>query len=265
MAAVGTAAGTGDAHLRALLAGGTRRYAQYVDAQVAGLVGAVRRLDAALHGTDLAAAQHAYIRARPYYERIEPVAESFQSGSDNIDSDIDARAGDVPASQWRGFHRIEQALFAKRSVAGLTGYGDRLVSDVEHLQKLTAGLTYQAPELANGAQELLDEVAGSKITGEEERYSHIDLLDFADNDAGAERAFTSLEPALRQIDASLAQTISARFAALDELVDTYRTGADASGFVRYPALTAADKQALAAAVKAVQEPLSTVAGKIADG
>ena len=40
-------------------------------------------------------------------------------------------------------------------------------------------LTYQPEELANGANGLLDEVAASKITGEEDRYSHTDLSDFA--------------------------------------------------------------------------------------
>ena len=40
------------------------------------------------------------MKARPYYEKIEPVAESFTVGSDNLDADIDARAGDVPAAQW---------------------------------------------------------------------------------------------------------------------------------------------------------------------
>jgi len=42
------------------------------------------------------------------------------------------------------------------------------------------------------------------------------------------------------------------------------TGANASGFQLYTALTDSDKQKLAAAVKAVQEPLSQVAGKVAN-
>ena len=39
-------------------------------------------------------------------------------------------------------------------------------------------------------------MASSKITGEEERYSHIDLLDFQANDEGAEQAFA--QPAARR-------------------------------------------------------------------
>lgn len=260
----GTSSASTDENLAALLRQATKAYGEYVSTQVRALLTAAQRLAGALHGRDLAAAQRAYTLARPFYEKIEPVAESFVVGKDSIDADLDARDGDVPAARWRGFHRIEKALFQQQTIAGLGSYGDRLVADVRRLENLTAGLSYQPTELANGAQELLDEVASSKITGEEERYSRIDMLDVANNVEGAEQAFAQLEPALKQIDSALAATIGNRFAALDKLVDTYRTGANASGFVLYPSLTKADKTRLAAAVKAVQEPLSKVASKVAN-
>lgn len=248
----------------ALLKSATDGYAEYVETQVASLLTASERLAAALRGSDLAAAQKAYIAARPFYEKIEPVAESFVVGKDSVDADLDAREGDVPAAQWRGFHRIEKALFQQRKIAGLTALGERLVADVQRLKKLTDGLAYQPTELANGAQELLDEVAGSKITGEEERYSRIDLLDVDNNVEGSAQAFAQLQPALDKIDPALSKSIAARFAALDEAIDKYRTTANPSGFKLYGELTAADKRSLAAAVKAVQEPLSKVAGKVAN-
>jgi iron uptake system component EfeO len=259
----GKAAAAGDTDVDTLLSQGTKQYAGYVTEQVGYLVQTTKTLQAALQGTDLAAAQTAYMKARPYYEKVEPVAESFTVGSDNLDNDIDARVDNVPASQWEGFHRIEMGLFQDKSLTGLSAYGAKLVTDVEKLQTLTTGLSYKGFELANGAQDLLDEVASSKITGEEERYSHIDLLDFQANDEGAEQAFAALQPALAKIDPTLASTIAGAFSSLDTLVDTYRTGANASGFVLYTALTDSDKQKLAAAVKAVQEPLSQVAAKVA--
>lgn len=259
----GKAASTGDSSVDALLSQGTTEYATYVTSQVTYLLQTAQALDTALQGGYLTAAQQAYMKARPYYEKIEPVAESFTVGSDNLDSDIDARVDDVPASQWEGFHRIEKGLFQDKSLSGLATYGDGLVANVKNLQSLTTGLTYKPYELANGAQDLLDEVASSKITGEEERYAHIDLLDFQANDEGAEQAFAALQPALAKIDASLTSSISQQFSALDKLVDGYRTDANASGFELYTALTDTDKQKLAAAVKAVQEPLSQVAAKVA--
>lgn len=260
----GKAAAGSDSSVDALLSQGTQEYAAYVTNQVGYLVQTSEALQTALQGNDLTAAQQAYMKARPYYEKIEPVAESFTVGSDNLDNDIDARVDDVPASQWEGFHRIEQGLFQKKSLTGLATYGAGLVTDVKKLQTLTTGLAYKPYELANGAQDLLDEVASSKITGEEERYSHIDLLDFQANDEGAEQAFAALQPALQKIDPTLTSSIAQAFTALDTLVDTYRTGSNASGFELYTSLTTADKQKLAAAVKAVQEPLSQVAAKVAN-
>ncbi len=260
----GQAAATGDTTVAALLGQATQGYAKYVNTQVAALVTSVAALNSTLHGTDLAAAQKAYIAARPFYEKIEPVAESFVIGKDSIDTDIDIREGDVPASQWRGFHRIEKALFQQKTLAGMAAYGEKLVADVGRLHTLTTGLTYKPTELANGAQALLDEVASGKITGEEERYSHIDLLDVDNNVEGSQQAFAQLQPALDKIDATLSMTIATRFAALEKLVDTYRTTSNPSGFRLYTELTAQDKRALAAAVTAVQEPLSKVASKVAN-
>lgn len=246
-----------------LLRQGAKEYAGYVNDQATELVEAAETLRDAIKSGNLTDAQTAYDKARPFYEKIEPVAESFTAGKVNLDADIDAREGDVPAAQWQGFHRIEKGLFADQSVEGLSTYAAGLVANTKTLRKLTVGLTFQPYEIANGAQELLDEVAASKITGEEERYSHIDLVDIENNDEGAEQAFAALRPGLTKIDSQLTATIAARFAALDALIETYRTGDNPSGFVYYGDLTKADKRKLAAAVKAVQEPLSKVASKVA--
>jgi iron uptake system component EfeO len=248
----------------ALIKQGTREYKTYVDTQISYLVTATQKLDDALDGNNLKRAQDAYAAARPFYEKIEPVAESFVSDEHNLDADIDARAGDVPRAQWSGFHLIEQALFHKRTLVGMQPWGDKLVQDVKELQVRALQLDYVAPDLANGAQGLLDEVAGSKITGEEERYSHIDIVDMANNIEGSQQAFADLEAAMKKIDPTLTSTISSAFVSLGTLVDTYRTTRNPSGYVLYTTLDDLDRRNLAAAVKAVQEPLSRVAAKVAD-
>ena len=258
----GTAASSGDSSLTDLYATGTKEYATYINDQVGYLVDSTKALDEALHGTDLEAAQTAYAKARPYYEKIEAVAESFTAGSTDLDAAIDARDGDVPKSQWTGFHPIEKGLFQDKSLKGLGDLGDGLAANAAKLQDLTKDLTYQPYELANGAQELLDEVAGSKITGEEERYSHIDLLDFSGNLEGAQQAFADLQPALEQIDPTLSGQVSTNFTALSDLLKKYEAADEPSGYKLYGDLTAADKRGFAAAVKAVQEPLSKVAAKV---
>ncbi|MBD5656828.1 MAG: EfeM/EfeO family lipoprotein [Candidatus Eremiobacteraeota bacterium] len=245
-----------------LVASGVSDYATYIRTQIASLVATTGPLVTAIEAGNVAAAQQAYAKARPYYERVEPVAESFTQGSNNLDNDIDARENDVPASQWEGFHRIEQGLFVAKSTAGLQTYATGLLTNVTKLQTLTSTLTYQPAELANGAVELLDEVSKTKITGEEERYSHLDLLDMEANIEGSEQAYADLQPVLVQIDPQLAATLTADFGALDALVNTYRDPAALGGFKPYGQLTPADVLSLSRAVSTVAEPLSQVAAKV---
>ena len=251
-----TAAAVTDTH--ELLAKGSEDYGDYVNRQVQFLLEATRSLDKAVDGGDLAGAQAAYSKARPYYERIEPVAESFAG----LDPAIDNRADDVPVTELTGFHRIEYGLFTKKSTHGLATYSAGLVKNVEKLQKLSGDLGYQPAELANGAVGLLDEVSKSKITGEEERYSHIDLLDFQANVEGSEQAFANLQPGLEKIDPALSHTISSAFKANLDLLDKHRTAGNPSGFTLYQDLTAGDKKKLSASVQAISEPLSRVASKV---
>ncbi len=253
-----------------LLQQATVDYADYIDIQTAALVEAVAPLAAAIQAGDLAAAQKAYAAARPAYERVEPVAESFG----DLDPAIDARAGDVPAAEWTGFHPIEQALFAKKTTKGLDKLADKLVTDVKDLQVRATELgantrkkagkdRYQPDEVANGAVALLGEVQASKITGEEERYSRIDLLDFAANVEGSMQAFAALKPALDQIDPTVVPGIATRFDALQSLLETYRDPSAIGGYTLYDDLKPADTKKLTDGLLAVIEPLSQVSSKIA--
>ena len=254
-----TSAGTDTA---ALLQQGATDYGQYVELQAGLLVENTAPLVQAIQAGDVDAAKAAYAKARAYYERVEPVAESFTSGDQNLDADIDAREGDVPADEWRGFHVIEKGLWESGSTAGLDTVATQLQTNVTTLQGLVKGLTYQPAEIANGAVSLLDEVAQNKVTGEEERYSRIDLLDFASNVEGAQQAFANLQPGLTKIDPTITSTISTEFTACLAALDAYKDPANASGFVNYDQLTPADVTTLSQAVQALQEPLSQVAGKV---
>ncbi len=121
---------------------------------------------------------------------------------------------------------------------------------------------YQPFEIANGSATLLDEVLASKITGEEEAYSRIDLLDFEANVEGSLQAFATLKPALDQIDPTLVPQIAAEFDALTAALDAYRDPTALGGWTPYDQLTAADKKTLTDALLAVQEPLSAISAKI---
>lgn len=235
---------------------GVAGYADYVKTQTGELVTATKAFTDAVRAGDLEKAKELYGPARVFYERIEPVAESFG----DLDPAIDARANDVEdLAKWTGFHPIEQGLWEKKSAAGLTKLSDQLDADVKKLDDLVQTTTYQPADLANGATTLLAEVAGSKITGEEERYSHLDLLDFWANVDGAKRSFDLLTPALKRIDGQLVTTVNERFTDVNHALAQYRDG---NSFKLYTDLSKPQIKELADKVDALAEPLSKVAEKV---
>ncbi|MFV0309353.1 MAG: iron uptake system protein EfeO [Desertimonas sp.] len=246
-----------------MLQQGADDYLGYVRTQVVELADAVVVLDDAIQSGDVEASQLAYIQARPFYERIEPVAESFVLDGRNLDAAIDLRADDVEPTELEGFHRIEYGLWVDGSTDGLGEVSTQLVADVGQLGGLVDGLdSLQAYDLANGAVGLLDEAAGGKITGEEERYSRIDVLDMAANVEGSQQAFAYLETGLTEIDPDLVATIKERFTALQDEVDTLVDPDQPSGYVLYEDLTDEQITGLSDALQAVAEPLSQVAEKV---
>jgi iron uptake system component EfeO len=231
------------------------QYRKYLEENTAELVAATKPFVEAVEAGNVAKAKALYPAARIPYERIEPVAESFGS----LDPRIDARENDVPDSEFEGFHRIEKALWVQDTAAGMAPFAKQLLADVEELQAKVAKVELQAVQIANGANELLGEVSASKITGEEERYSHTDLVDFEANVEGAEVAFEAVEPLLSKKDPELAKEIEASFEDVYASLDPYRRG---DGFVLYTDLSKADTRKLAQEIDALAEELSQVPAQI---
>ncbi|MFT3871205.1 MAG: EfeM/EfeO family lipoprotein [Nocardioides sp.] len=263
---------TGGSTQQALQEGATE-YGTYVDTQVSAMLDGVKKLQDAIDSGDLAAAQEAYAQSRVYYERIESDVEGFvlpgfkpTDNNGNLDYLIDMRASNIdPAVGWHGFHAIERDLFGREKItAGTKKYAAELTKNVTKLVDVAKTLTYAPEDLANGAAGLLEEVQANKISGEEEAFSHIDLLDFAGNVEGAKEAFAYLQPGLEQIDPELTATITDRFDAVDDMLDDYRDPNALGGYVLYtPALRKTDANKLSQSVQALQDSLSRLAEKVA--
>jgi FTR1 family protein len=252
----GSGGGTSNAAASPNASSAVSDYRAYVETNTAELVAKTKIFTDAVAAGDVEAAKAAYPAARIPYERIEPVAESFG----DLDPEIDAREGDVPAKQFGGFHRIEQALYVDNTTDGIPPVAQALQSNVELLDKKVQTIKLQPAQIANGATELLNEVSTSKITGEEERYSHIDLVDFQGNVDGAQAAFKSVEPIVNESDPALVKQINDGFAGVEQALEPYKQG---DGYVTYTDLTEADKRKLSQAIDALAEPLSQVSAQVA--
>jgi high-affinity iron transporter len=244
-----TVRGKAPAQGNAQAAAAVADYRGYLEKNADGLLAATRPFAAAVVAGDIARAKSLYPATRVSYERIEPVAGSFG----DLDPRIDARENDVLPSEFRGLHRLEKALWKEGTTKGMEPVARELVADVEDLAGRVKTVKLQAVQIANGANELLNEVSATKITGEEERYSHIDLVDFKANVEGSEVAFEDVKPLLGGADKKLAGEVEENFAAVYASLEPYERG---DGFVPYTALTEADTRRLAQGINRLAENLS---------
>ncbi len=244
---------TDDAALR----DATANYSRYVRSQTAALLTKTQEFVDAVKAGDVAGAKALFPVARTYWERIEPVAEIFG----DLDPKIDGREEVVEEGMaFTGFHRIEKDLWVTGDLSKTGPVADQLMVDVKEIVARANAEKLSPLHLANGAKELLDEVASGKITGEEDRYSHTDLWDFAANVQGSQAAIAALRPALEQRAPDLVTTLDTEFANVEAALAKHRAG---DGWKLHTDLSKADLKALSDAINALAEPISKVAAVVA--
>ncbi|WP_346845139.1 iron uptake system protein EfeO [uncultured Rothia sp.] len=244
------------------------QYTSYVKDQIEQLSTATDKFAEAYKSGDTEKAKELYPAARLHFERIEPVAESFG----DLDPQLDAREADLEDGQkWTGWHKIEKDLWQPstsendgKKYTPLTGQqrtevADQLVKDTASLYDQTRDLDLTVDQIANGAKSLLDEVTASKVTGEEEIWSHTDLSDFQGNVDGARVAFEDLRPIVDSKNPELAKTIEEKFKEVQSLLDEHRDG---KGFASYQDLSKDQIRDLSDAIDALSEPLSKLTGVV---
>ena len=175
---------------------------------------------------------------------------------------IDLREADLEQGQkWTGWHRIEKDLWPPAK-----GYRPLDAAERKKLRRQPArqhqgprqarpDLTFTVDQIGNGAKGLLDEVATSKITGEEDTWSHTDLWDFQANVDGARVGFEGLKPILDAKDPALVEADPTRVRRRCRRCSTStRPATTASSSTT--TVTEAQRKELSDAVNALAEPLS---------
>ncbi len=253
----GTTTETGETSHLLALATPIADYKAYVMGETTALVKETQAFTAAVKAGDLAQAKILYAPTRQHYERIEPIAELFS----DLDGSIDAREDEFEQKandpQFTGFHRLEKGLFGDNSTAGLEKYVDQLNTDVLDLQTRISELAFPPVKVVGGAAALIEEVAASKISGEEERYSRTDLWDFQANIDGAQKIINLLRPELTKQAPGLLAKVDANFTKVDSILAKYRTK---DGFESYDKLTDSDRNALKGPITVLAEELSKLRG-----
>ncbi|KFL27271.1 iron transporter [Devosia sp. 17-2-E-8] len=233
-------------------------YKLYVSEHLATLVDNTKAFTDAVKAGDIDKAKALFAPTRIDYESIEPIAELFS----DLDAAIDSRADDHEQAEkdpgFTGFHRLEYALFAENTTEGVGEFADKLMQDVTDLNSRIADLTFPPNVVVGGAAALMEEVAATKISGEEDRYSHTDLWDFKGNFDGSRKIFELVKPLLGD-DADFVAKVDDNFNTVDATLAKYKEG---DGYQSYDKLSEDDRRVLAGAVNTLAEDLSTLQGKL---
>ncbi|AKL92649.1 iron uptake system protein EfeO [Staphylococcus capitis] len=235
----------------------TKKYEKYTDKQLDQFLKGTQQFVDAIKDNNMQKAKELYPKVRMYYERSEPVAEAFG----DLDPKIDARLADMKEEkkedQWTGYHKIEKQLYQDNKIDSTTKKdADQLLKDAKELHAKADTLDITPKLMLQGSVDLLNEVSTSKITGEEEIYSHTDLYDFKANIEGAQKIYELFKPTLEKKDKKLSSNIQKNFDKVNKLLDKYKDG---DGYKSYNDVTKKDRKALADAVNALGEPLSKMA------
>ncbi|MDH3022904.1 peptidase M75 family protein [Gordonia alkanivorans] len=229
---------------------------------------------------DLDAARAQFGLTRTPYERIEPVAESFP----DLDPAIDMRWDDTEdgTQPFTGFHRLERFLWppqpaeigdaagqitpsdaanakATDNPQAIAEIADGLLANVTGLRDSVSKPDFEFETLSfvKGPQALIDEVAATKVDGEEDRYSHTDLWDIAANLDGSETAIATMQPIISAKNPALMDKITAQFTTARDSVNRYRNG---DGYVSYIEVTPEQRKELSTQIDALSATLSQVPG-----
>lgn len=228
----------------------------YLAVQGSALIKAATALNQAVASGDLAQAQALYLPARAAYQRLAPAAQRLAE----LDNQINARADYFEKREqdpaFVGFHRLEYALFQQRKLDDVAPIAQRLLADVTTLKQQLLAQSLPPEQLVSIIVRNLDSLAEVRAaSGEEERYSHSDLNGFAANAQTARKVVDLLRPMLSKSSADVLANVDQALSDFDSQLNAFKS---ADGYVSYDAVTAAQRQQIAAKAKTLATALEGI-------
>jgi iron uptake system component EfeO len=177
-----------------LASAATEAYRTAVEDDGSHLVADVQQLTADVGRGDLAAARTDELRAQGDFDRIRFV----DAASPQNAAAVDALVGQVlPGDTVGGLHGVEQDLWAGGDAAPVLPSLDVQATVAARL----VGRERLSPAVvAEVAVQQLDWVVDQALTGREEQFSHLDLVDVAAGVGAASQAFAAIRPLSCAVD-----------------------------------------------------------------
>ena len=234
-----------------------RSYRRHVRAALARMLVDVAGLRAAIARDDLSGAKAAWLRAFADYGTIGAAYGAFGELDRAINGLPDGLPGGADSARFTGLHRIERALWRRRSTDAARAPAARLARDVTRLRTRVATLDIDPLEYSLRAHEILEDSLHLELSGRASPWSGAALVALRANVRGTQVVVRTLRRLVlrRDPDRRLPQADRAlrRLArALDDLARAH------GGLPAWPSLTTRDSERIAALTAGAAEQLAYI-------
>ena len=191
-------------------------------------------------------AQKLYPLVHMYYERLQPMKESF--------AELDAKIGGVieegKEDEATGFRKLEYGLFNEKTTTGYETVAEELLTNVQKLSMEVESVQLDGQQLVNDAVSMLDRVVTSQLTDEETSYAFSHIYDVKANTEAVEELVKIF---MSRADTQKAANVTEKLAVLNDTIAYYEVGKE--DYVNYSYFTSKQKEELIAAVSDVRDAL----------
>jgi iron uptake system component EfeO len=183
----------------------TEGYRRFIVESAQMFVSDSESLQSAISDHNLVAAKTSELAAQAEFDDIRPQVP----WGTRTALDLDGRADQFPpGTAFTGLHRIEQGLWGGTVPSGTV---DALVSTGPAIQFSLARTILTPQSIVKAEVYELDWVDSAAVTGQEERYSHLDTVDVEAGVDAARAGFELVEPLGDLLAAAQTRTVADRF------------------------------------------------------
>lgn len=234
-------------------------YKRHVARELGDMLGDVRALEAAVGSNDMAGARGAWLRADSHYEAIGAAYGAFGDLDAAINGLSGGLQGGVRSGDFTGLHRIELALWQRRSLRDAAPYVERLARDVDRLRTQVPRDHIDALDFGLRAHEVLEDTLHLQLAGRASPWASNALDALASNIRGTHVVLDELAPIAQRSNAFSVVVARRRLATLSDALARLRSG---NRYPRWDTLPQLQRERINALTAAAAEQLAFVPGLV---
>ena len=173
----------------------------------------------ATQNNQLLSAQQHYVLAHQSYERIRPIVILFGNVNQTINSHADDYLKGVQDPRFTGFHLLEYDLFVLKDNSKAYDDAVNLQHGIDDLHKRVAVENIDIAKMVQASADFMEMILNTKLSGQENQFSHSDL---ADIDGNVQGSATIIHFLSSFIPSAQLEPIQYGFSQIEQILQKYR-------------------------------------------